>query len=55
MINYRVADLEALVEELKKEGVTIVDKIENSDHGKFVHIIDMEGNKIQLWEPNDSE
>ena len=55
MINYRVADLEALVEELKKEGVTIVDKIENSDYGKFVHIIDMEGNKIQLWEPNDNE
>ncbi len=55
MINYRVADLEALVEELKKEGVTIVDKIENSDYGKFVHIIDMEGNKIQLWEPNENE
>jgi len=55
MINYRVDDLEALVEELKKEGVTIVDKIENSDYGKFVHIIDMEGNKIELWEPNDSE
>ena len=55
MINYRVADLEALVEELKKEAVTIVDKIENSDYGKFVHIIDIEGNKIQLWEANDSE
>ena len=55
MINYRVADLGALVEELKKEGVTIVDKIESSDYGKFVHIVDMEGNKIQLWEPNDSE
>ncbi len=53
MINYRVADLVALVEELKKEGVTIVDKIEDSDYGKFVHIIDMEGNKIQLWEPNE--
>ena len=55
MINYRVADLEALVEELKKEGVAIVDKIESYDYGKFVHIVDMEGNKIQLWEPNDSE
>ncbi len=55
MINYRVADLEALVEELQKEGVTIVDKIEDSDYGKFVHIIDMEGNKIQLWEPKDDE
>jgi len=53
MINYRVADLEALVEELKKEAVTIVDKIETYDYGKFVHIIDMEGNKIELWEPND--
>ena len=53
MINYRVANLEALVEELKKEGVTIVDKIESYDYGKFVHIVDMEGNKIELWEPKD--
>jgi predicted enzyme related to lactoylglutathione lyase len=55
MINYRVADMEALVEELKKEGVTVVDKIEDSDYGKFVHIMDMEGNKIQLWEPKPEE
>ena len=53
MINYRVADLEALVEELKKEGVTIVDKVETYDYGKFVHILDMEGNKIELWEAKD--
>ncbi len=53
MINYRVADLEALAEELKKEGVTIVDEIEAFDFGKFVHIIDIEGNKIELWEPAD--
>ena len=51
MINYRVDNLEALVEELKKEGVTIIDKIESYDYGKFVHILDMEGNKIELWEP----
>ncbi|MCE9600052.1 MAG: VOC family protein [Spirochaetia bacterium] len=55
MINYRVADLNALVEELKKEGVTIVDKIEDSEYGKFVHILDLEGNKIELWEPRDEE
>lgn len=55
MINYRVADLEALVEELRKEGVTIVDQMETYDYGKFVHIIDIEGNKIELWEPNDVE
>lgn len=53
MINYRVANLEALVEDLKKDGVTIVDNIESYDYGKFVHIIDMEGNKIELWEPKD--
>jgi predicted enzyme related to lactoylglutathione lyase len=50
MINYRVDDLEALVEELKKEGVTVVDNIEASDYGKFVHILDPEGNKIELWQ-----
>ena len=53
MINYRVADIAGLVEELKKEGVTIVDTIENSDYGKFVHILDAEGNKVELWEPKD--
>ena len=53
MINYRVENLEALVDELKKEGVTIVDTIETYDYGKFVHILDAEGNKVQLWEPKD--
>ena len=55
MINYRVENLEALVEQLKNEGVTIVDKIEASEYGKFVHIIDAEGNKVELWEPNGNE
>jgi len=53
MINYRVENLEALVEELKKENVTILDKIESYDYGKFVHILDIEGNKIELWEPTE--
>ena len=53
MINYRVADMDGLLVALKKEGVTIVDKVEVVDYGKFVHIMDIEGNKIQLWEPND--
>jgi predicted enzyme related to lactoylglutathione lyase len=51
MINYRVDNLEALVVELKKEGVTIVDQMETYDYGKFIHIMDIEGNKIELWEP----
>jgi predicted enzyme related to lactoylglutathione lyase len=53
MINYRVENLEALVEELKKNGVTIVDAIQAYDYGKFVHILDVEGNKVELWEPAD--
>ena len=55
MINYRVADIEKLVAELKKEGVEILDEIETYDYGKFVHIMDIEGNKIELWEPVDTE
>ena len=55
MINYRVADLKALVSELKKEGVTLTDTMETYSYGKFVHIMDLEGNKIELWEPNDVE
>ncbi len=52
MINYRVENMEALVAELKKEGVTILDEIATYDeYGKFVHILDIEGNKIELWEP----
>jgi predicted enzyme related to lactoylglutathione lyase len=55
MINYRVENLVSLVESLKKEGVTITDTIESVNYGKFVHIMDMEGNKVELWEPNDLE
>ena len=53
MINYRVENLEALVEDFKKNGVTIVDTIETFDYGKFIHILDAEGNKVQLWEAID--
>jgi predicted enzyme related to lactoylglutathione lyase len=55
MINYRVEDIEALVAVLKQEGVTVLDEIEVFEYGKFVHILDGEGNKIELWEPNDVE
>ena len=52
MINYRVENMQGLVEQLKKEGVTVADTIESASYGKFVHIMDIEGNKIELWEPN---
>lgn len=51
MINYRVQNIEGLVEKLKENGVTILDDIATYDYGKFVHIMDAEGNKIELWEP----
>lgn len=54
MINYRVQNIEGLVKKLKANGVTIVDEIETYEYGKFVHIMDAEGNKIELWEPIDS-
>ncbi|MCD0487480.1 VOC family protein [Pedobacter sp. MC2016-14] len=53
MINYTVENIDALVEELKKEGVTVLDNVETYDYGKFVHILDLEGNKIELFEAND--
>ena len=53
MINYRVQNIEALVEELKAAGIEVVDSIEEFEYGKFVHIMDPEGNKLELWEPVD--
>lgn len=53
MINYRVEHIENLVEALKANGVQILDTIQTYDYGKFVHIMDPEGNNIELWEPND--
>ena len=55
MINYRVENIEALVKELKRDGITVLDEIETFEYGKFVHILDPENNKIELWEPVDIE
>jgi predicted enzyme related to lactoylglutathione lyase len=54
MINYRVQNIEGLVRNLRANGVNILDDIVSYDYGKFVHIMDSEGNKIELWEPVDS-
>ena len=51
MINYRVENLDALLEMLHAEGVEVDPKKEDSEFGKFGWIIDPEGNKIELWEP----
>jgi catechol 2,3-dioxygenase-like lactoylglutathione lyase family enzyme len=54
MINFRVENIENLVAELKSNGVTVCDEIEGFEYGKFVHIMDNDGNKIELWEPVDT-
>lgn len=53
MINYQVQNIEGLVKKFKENGVTILDDITTYDFGKFVHIMDAEGNKIELWEPKN--
>lgn len=51
MINYRVEDLHALLAELRKEGCNVLDKVDESEYGKFGWVIDPEGNKVELWQP----
>lgn len=53
MQNFRVKDLAVLLKNLQEEGVTIIGDMQVYDYGKFAHIIDVEGNKIELWEPID--
>lgn len=51
MVNYRVADVHALVAALRSEGCQVMEKVDESEYGKFAWVIDPEGNKIELWEP----
>jgi len=51
MVNYRVEDLLALVKALKEEGCNVLEKIDDSDYGKFAWVMDPEGNKVELWQP----
>ncbi|NLA69146.1 MAG: VOC family protein [Gammaproteobacteria bacterium] len=51
MVNFRVADLDALLAALREEGCNVVDRTETSGHGKFGWVIDPDGNKVELWQP----
>jgi predicted enzyme related to lactoylglutathione lyase len=55
MINYRVADLHALLAQLRAEGCDVDAKVEESEYGKFGWVVDPEGNKIELWEPPEGQ
>ena|SRR5688500_5345118 len=53
MINYRVENLDYVLEQLRKEGVTVEDRIQNEPYGRFAWLTDPEGNRIELWEPRN--
>jgi predicted enzyme related to lactoylglutathione lyase len=53
MINFRVDDLEGMIDRLKKAGMQVIGDIETYEYGKFGWVMDPEGNKIELWEPVD--
>lgn len=55
MLNFRVENLEWLLGELKNEGIEVLGEMQVYDYGKFAHIVDPEGTKIELWESNDEE
>lgn len=55
MINYRVEGLSRLLANLKQAGIMPTDTVEKASYGSFIHLMDPEGNKIELWEPNDVE
>ena len=55
MVNYRVADLHGLLAALRAEGCTVLDKIDESEFGKFGWVVDPEGNKVELWEPPEGQ
>jgi len=51
MFNFRVVDLDAMLDQARREGCTVLDEIEEMEFGRFGWVIDPEGNKIELWEP----
>lgn len=51
MINFRVNDLDALLTVLRTEGCNVLERTETSEQGKFGWVIDLEGNKVELWQP----
>jgi len=55
MVNYRVADLHALLRLLRNEGCQVLEKVEESEYGKFGWVIDPEGSKVELWQPPDGQ
>ena len=54
MVNYRVANLDRMLAQLRAAGIRVDDKIEESEDGRFGWAMDPEGNRFELWEPPSS-
>jgi len=55
MINYRVADLHGVLQALRGEGCNVLEKVDDSEYGKFGWVMDPEGNKVELWQPPEGQ
>lgn len=55
MVNYRIADLQSLLNALRAEGCNVLEKTEDSEYGKFGWVLDPEGNKVELWQPPEGQ
>ena len=51
MVNYRVADLDAMLAQLRAAGATVEDRVEDYAYGRFGWAMDPEGNRFELWQP----
>jgi predicted enzyme related to lactoylglutathione lyase len=51
MINYRVEGLAARLRALREEGCDVLERIDDSEFGKFVRVLDPAENKVELWQP----
>ena len=55
MVNYRVEDLASLLQALRDEGCQVLEETDDSEYGKFGWVIDLEGNKVELWQPPEGQ
>ena len=55
MVNYRVEDLVSLLQALRDEGCQVLEETDDSEYGKFGWVIDLEGNKVELWQPPEGQ
>ena len=53
MLNFRVDDLDAMLEQLRAAGATVDDEVAEASYGRFGHAVDPEGNRFELWQPGE--